>query len=660
MINGYAIFGNIEVAKKLFDEMPERNVISWNSMLAGYVKCGDVEEAQVIFHRMPWRDIVSWNSMLACYVQCGKSNEALAFFNEMRDAGVKPTESTVVSLSSACAHIGALDQASRLHFYINEHKIAVTTIVGTALVNMYARCGSISLATQVFNSLEHKDVLTWNTIITAMAIHGHAEEALQLFKEMQQAGVCPDDITFVATLSACSHAGMVEEGQRLLGCMRSIYGIHPKVEHYGCLIDLLSRAGHLVAAIELIESMPMEPNSNAWGALLGGCRIHGNVEIGVLMHNNICKRRSYVLLSNIYAAAKRWDDAGGVRKRMKIKGVTKVPGISMIELNGNMHQFLSGDQSHPESDNIYRKWSDISARLKCELAYSPDTVQVLFDIEEEEKEQALSIHSEKLAIAFGFLHMGPEDIIRIVKNLRLLCYFHEYDEHEFCVRQLCISENSKLEWKIEDSEEFKSLEEDICNGYSDFMDKRLTLFPLPKSIPFKIIAYNPRSKTLFLFIPNLILFLCIPNAVFSFDIAQRSMELIWGAITPKFELSSYASPYVHSFAAIEVCPLVDSSAINMFEEKDAALKHDQKKTSATKKKVKTSIKRSVIKEHNTEAEAATSDDPVSGLVNVYMDEGLMEVVDSAPYNDSQAIELKKISNRFASLLSAEEGESEDI
>ncbi|PIA31513.1 hypothetical protein AQUCO_04900072v1 [Aquilegia coerulea] len=424
MINGYAIFGNIEEAKKLFDEMPKRNVISWNSMLAGYIKCGDFEGAQGIFHKMPLRDVVSWNSMLACYVQSGKSSEALAFFNEMRAAGVKPTESTVVSLSSACAHIGALDQASHLHSHINEQKIAVTTIVGTALVDMYAKCGSISLATQVFYSIEHKDVLTWNTIITAMAMHGHAEEALQHFEEMQQAGVCPDDITFVAVLSACSHAGLVEEGQRLLGCMRSMYGIHPKVEHYGCLIDLLSRAGHLVEAVELIESMPMEPNSSAWGALLGGCRIHGNIEVGELVGKHLLEIQPhhsgrYVLLSNIYAAAKRWDDARGVRKRMKTKGVTKVPGISMIELNGIMHQFLSGDQSHPESDNIYRKWSEISARLKGELAYSPDTVQVLFDIEEEEKEQALSIHSEKLAIAFGFLHMGQKDIIRIVKNLRV-------------------------------------------------------------------------------------------------------------------------------------------------------------------------------------------------------------------------------------------------
>ncbi|KAF9605953.1 hypothetical protein IFM89_021279 [Coptis chinensis] len=430
MINGYALVGSIEEAKRLFDEMPERNVVSWNSMLAGYVKCGDVEGAHGIFYKMPRRDVVSWNAMLACYAQSGKSNEAMELFNEMQGLGVKPTEATVVSLSSACGHLGALDQGASLHAYISEHKIGLTTIVGTALVDMYARCGSISLATEVFYSIELKDVLTWNTIITGMAMHGHAAEALRLFKEMQEAGVCPDDITFVAVLSACSHAGMVDEGRRFLACMSNLYGIDPKVEHYGCVIDLLSRAGLLVEAVELIERMPMEPNSSAWGALLGGCRIHGNIEVGELVGKhlvNIQPHHSgrYVLLSNIYAAAKRWDDARKVRKQMKTKGVTKVPGVSVIELNGNMHRFLSGDKSHPESYNIYRKWSEISAKLRGVLGYSPDTVQVLFDIEEEEKEHALSIHSEKLAIAFGFLHLAPEDTIRIVKNLRVCRDCHD-------------------------------------------------------------------------------------------------------------------------------------------------------------------------------------------------------------------------------------------
>ncbi|KAL6332872.1 hypothetical protein AAG906_017143 [Vitis piasezkii] len=218
-------------------------------MLAGFVKCGNVEDAFGMFSEMPCRDVVSWNSMLACYAQCGKLNEALALFDQMRAV----VEATVVSLLSACAHLGALDKGLHFHTYINDNRTEVNSIVGTALVDMYAKCGKISLATQVFNAMESKDVLAWNTIIASMAIHGHVKN---------------------------------------LG-MSGDYGIEPKVEHYGCVIDLLAVRG----------TMPMEPNPCALGALLGGCRIHGNFEWV----------RCYILLSNIYAAAKKWDDARKVR-----------------------------------------------------------------------------------------------------------------------------------------------------------------------------------------------------------------------------------------------------------------------------------------------------------------------------------------------------------
>ncbi|XP_077220274.1 pentatricopeptide repeat-containing protein At5g66520-like [Tasmannia lanceolata] len=424
MINGYAIIGSLDESRKLFDEMPKRNVISWNSMLAAYTKCGDAEGACRVFDEMPLRDVVSWNAMLACYAQCGRSNEALALFEEMRAARIKPTDATIVSMLSACAHLGALDQGARLHEFIDRHKIALNTIMGTALVDMYAKCGCLPRAVQVFDAIELKDLLAWNTIIAGMAMHGHAKEAHRLFNEMQESGVRPDDITLVAVLSACSHAGMVEEGRRLLNCMSGTYGIDPKVEHYGCVIDLLARAGLLEEAVDLIGAMPMEPNANAWGALLGGCRIHGNIAVGERVGKRLLELQPhhsgrYVLLSNIYAAANRWDDAKKVRNLMKSKGIAKVPGLSMIEFEGIVHRFVAGDRSHPESNNIYNKLSEISERLKISVGYSPDTKQVLFDIEEEEKEHALFVHSEKLAIAFGLIHMGTDTAIRVVKNLRV-------------------------------------------------------------------------------------------------------------------------------------------------------------------------------------------------------------------------------------------------
>ncbi|CAL9146551.1 unnamed protein product [Musa hybrid cultivar] len=327
MINGCAILGDLSEARKLFAGMPQRNVVSWNSMLAAHAKCGNVEGARRVFAEMPKRDIISWNTMLACLAQSGCSEEALALFDEMRRTDEKPTDATMVSLLSACAHSGALDQGEQLHASMEEHKIKLNTILSTALVDMYAKCGSISRAAEIFYAIEQKDLLAWNAIIGGMAIRGRADEALQLFDEMTKSGVRPDDITFVMVLTACSHAGMVKEGRRMLSCMKD------------SVIDLLARAGLFEEAAELTRAMPMEPSAPALGALLGGCRIHRNSEVadGVgrhLLHLQPGHSGRYVLLSNIYATAGRWDDAKEVRGRMLINGVAKTPGTSMIEPNG--------------------------------------------------------------------------------------------------------------------------------------------------------------------------------------------------------------------------------------------------------------------------------------------------------------------------------------
>lgn len=279
MINGYALLGDLAEAREVFDQMPERNLISWNSMLAGYTKCGDVDGAEKMFGEMHRHDVVSWNTMLACYAQSGCCEEAFLLFDGMRRAGVKPTDATFVSMVSVCAHLGALDRGERLHGFIVEDKIQLNTILATALVDMYAKCGQISRAYDIFYAIEQKDVLAWNAIIAGVAVHGRAREALGLLGEMMENGSTPNDMTFVAVLSACSHAGLVREGRQLLGCMKATYGVEPKVEHYGCVIDLLARKGILEDAVTLMESMPMVPNAPAWGALLGGCRIHANSKV---------------------------------------------------------------------------------------------------------------------------------------------------------------------------------------------------------------------------------------------------------------------------------------------------------------------------------------------------------------------------------------------
>ncbi|KAK1438012.1 hypothetical protein QVD17_03813 [Tagetes erecta] len=351
LINGYGVVGSIGEAKKLFDEMPERNIVSWNSMLAGYVKCGNVEDAVNMFRCMPRRDVVSWNAMLACYAQNGKYNETLVLFDEMKLAGVRVNEATVVSVLSAIGQLGGLDQGVQLHLYINENGIKINQIVATALIDMYAKCGNIAEALKVFNSMQTRDVLSWNTMLIGVGMHGHANEAQELFKKMQIEGIVPNDITFVAMLGVFRHAGMTEEGQKLLSSMKGVYGVEPKIEHYGCVIDLLSRAGRLKEALNLIKSMPFEPNEYAYGALLGGCKIHGNAEVAQLVGKHLLDLEPqhggrYIVLSNIYAEAKRWDDARATQKLMQDNGAAKMPGVSVIELKEDVHSVVAKDRAN--------------------------------------------------------------------------------------------------------------------------------------------------------------------------------------------------------------------------------------------------------------------------------------------------------------------------
>ncbi|KAL8267237.1 hypothetical protein R6Q59_004581 [Mikania micrantha] len=350
MINGYGVVGSLDEAKKLFDQMPERNIVSWNSMLAGYVKCGNIEDALKMFRDMPCRDVVSWNAMLACYAQNGKSNETLALFDEMKFAGVRANEATVVTVLSAIGQVGGLDQGLQLHLYINENGFKINPIVSTALIDMYVKCGNIAEALKVFNSMQTKDILAWNTMVIGMGMHGHVNDAQQMFKQMQLEGIVPNDVTFVAMLGAFRHAGMTEEGQKLLSSMKSVYGVEPKIEHYGCVIDLLSRAGRLDEALNLIKNMPFEPNEYIYGALLGGCKIHGNAKVAQSVGKHLLDLDPqhggrYVVLSNIYAGAKRWDDATATRKLMQDNGVAKMAGVSVIELMEDLHSFVAGDRS---------------------------------------------------------------------------------------------------------------------------------------------------------------------------------------------------------------------------------------------------------------------------------------------------------------------------
>nr|GMD77950.1 pentatricopeptide repeat-containing protein At3g29230-like [Ipomoea batatas] len=338
MIFAYAGVGDMETAKQLFEEMPSRDIVSWNCLIDGYSQIGDVIAARALFDQMDYRNVVSWNSMMALYVRTKDCNECLRLFDRMMQEGdVKPNEATLMSVLTACAHLGRLDRGEWVHSYIKHtERIKPDVLLSTAVLTMYAKCGAVDLAKRVFDEMPEKSVVSWNSMIMGYGVHGKGERAVEIFLEMERHGVMPNDATFVCVLSACTHSGMILEGWWFFWLMQRVYKIEPKVEHYGCMVDLLGRAGLMNDSEELIGKMPLESGPALWGALLSACRTHSNRELGEIIARQMIKLKPddvgpYVLLSNIYATEGRWDDVENVRKMMAEKGVQKAAGSSLLQ-----------------------------------------------------------------------------------------------------------------------------------------------------------------------------------------------------------------------------------------------------------------------------------------------------------------------------------------
>lgn len=356
---GYARRGELSIARILYDEMPVRDLVSWNVMITGYVKQGEMEKANELFNEVPKRDIVTWNAMISGYVLCGMNKQALEMFEEMRSVGERPDDVTMLSLLTACADLGDLEVGKKVHCALLEMTSGVMKVLhGNALIDMYAKCGSIERAIEVFLGMRDKDVSTWSTLIGGLAFHGFAEESIALFREMRRLKVRPTEITFVGVLVACSHAGKVEEGKKYFKLMKDEYNIEPNIRHYGCMVDLLGRAGLLNEAFEFIDNMDIEPNAIIWRTLLGACRVHGNVELGRLANERLLNMRKdesgdYVLLSNIYASQGEWDSVEKVRNLMDDSEIKKQPGCSLIEADDKAFlQYLFNLKPKPNSRNL--------------------------------------------------------------------------------------------------------------------------------------------------------------------------------------------------------------------------------------------------------------------------------------------------------------------
>ncbi|ESQ41503.1 hypothetical protein EUTSA_v10015396mg [Eutrema salsugineum] len=362
LTSGYAKRGKIDEAMRLFDEMPEKDQVAWNVMITGCLKCREMDRARELFDKFTEKDVVTWNAMISGYVNCGYPKEALSIFKEMRDASEHPDVVTILSLLSACADLGDSETGKRIHLYILEtdsvsSSIHLGTPIWNALIDMYAKCGSIESAIQVFTGMKDRDLSTWNTLIVGLALH-HAEGSIEMFEEMQRLKVRPNEVTFIGVILACSHSGRVDEGREYFRLMREMYNIEPNIKHYGCMVDMLGRAGLLDEAFMFVESMEIEPNAIVWRTLLGACRIYGNVELGKYANEKLLSLRKdesgdYVLLSNIYASTGEWDRVQKVRKMFDDTGVKKPTGYSLIEEDDDklmMRYLLS---SEPES-NIKR------------------------------------------------------------------------------------------------------------------------------------------------------------------------------------------------------------------------------------------------------------------------------------------------------------------
>lgn len=408
---------------KLLDQLKLGTDVSMtNSLISMYSKCKKVDRAADIFSKLQGKTLVSWNAMILGYAQNGRVNEALNYFCKMRSKNIKPDSFAMVSVIPALAELSVIRHAKWIHALVIRSCFEKNVFVMTALIDMYAKCGAVGTARALFDMMNERHVTTWNVMIDGYGTHGLGKAAVELFNKMLEGPTKPNDITFLCAISACSHSGLVEEGIHYFTSLKKDYGIEPVMDHYGAMVDLLGRAGRLNEAWDFIQKMPIEPGITVFGAMLGACKIHKNVELGEKAANRLFELDPdeggyHVLLANIYAAASLWDKLAKVRTIMEKKGLQKTPGCSLVELKNEVHSFYSGSTKHPQSKRIYTFLETLIDEIKA-AGYVPDTNSI-HDVEDYVQENLLSSHSEKLAIAFGLLNSSQGSTIHIRKNLRV-------------------------------------------------------------------------------------------------------------------------------------------------------------------------------------------------------------------------------------------------
>ncbi|KAK7318546.1 hypothetical protein RJT34_03249 [Clitoria ternatea] len=352
-----------------------------NTLICMYSKCGDVHSARFLFDVMSDRTCVSWTVMISGYAEKGHMSEALTLFNAMEAIGEKPDLVTVLALISGCGQTGDLELGKWIDNYSTNKGLKDSAVVCNALMDLYAKCGSFDDAKELFYTMTNRTIVSWTTMITACALNGDVKDALNLFFVMLDMGMKPNHVTFLAVLQACAHGGLLERGLECFNMMTQKYGINPGIDHFSCMVDLLGRRGHLREALEIIESLPFEPDAGIWSALLSACKVHGKMEMGRYVSERLFELEPhvavpYVEMANIYASAEMWDGVAAIRRKMKHLQVRKSPGQSIIQVNGKSSMFTVEDRDHPETLYIYDMLDGlISHSRKGLLAYSKEIVE---------------------------------------------------------------------------------------------------------------------------------------------------------------------------------------------------------------------------------------------------------------------------------------------
>lgn len=398
------------------------DVFVGSALLDMYARRGRMDEAVAVFHRLRSRNAVSWNALIAGFARKGDGETTLMAFADMQRNGFAASHFTYSSVFSAIAGLGALEQGKWVHAHQIKSGQKLTAFVGNTMLDMYAKSGSMVDARKVFHRVENKDLVTWNTMLTAFAQYGLGKEAVAHFEEMRKSEIQLNQVSFLSILTACSRGGLVKEGKHYFDMMKS-YKVEPEIDHYVSFIDLLGRAGLLNEALIFAFKMPMEPTAAVWGALLGACRMHKNAKIGQFAADHVFELDPNdtgppVLLYNIYASTGQWDDAARVRKTMKHTGVKKEPACSWVEIENSVHMFVADDDTHPNAKEIYNMLDEINMRIR-KAGYVPNMDYVLLHIDKQEREAKLQYHSEKIALAFALINMPAGATIRIMKNIRI-------------------------------------------------------------------------------------------------------------------------------------------------------------------------------------------------------------------------------------------------